>query len=67
MKPTANIITIPILEMEELAGVTFVRSLQKMKGIEESFESALAGWRKMTPAQREKTKQAFLFFERSKN
>jgi hypothetical protein len=58
---------IPVVDAEELAGVTMIQFLQKLKGIERDFKTSLAGWRGMTEWERHSTKTAYNFFLQNRN
>lgn len=60
-KTASHCIMCKALQMtpEEEEGVNMIIELQGMAEIKESIELALAGWRAMSPKNRERTKAAF--------
>jgi len=51
----------------ETAGAKMVQALQAMRGIDESMEVSMAGWRRMTQGQRCQTIEAYKFFYERRN
>lgn len=47
------------MNQEEIEGIEAIIYLQSLAGIEEPVERAKAGWRSMTPRQREATLDAY--------
>jgi hypothetical protein len=52
---------------EEAEGVQMIQYLQKLANRDESTEVALRNWRKFSPHDKEKTRQAYLFFKSRTN
>jgi hypothetical protein len=52
---------------DEKKGVKMIQHLQKMAGIDEPFDVALAGWRAMSPYEKTQTIAAYKFFRGTRN